>query len=214
MPTKESFVKALEEVRKFEKESGNERKFSQTVDLIINLRDFDIKRNSINIAVPLPHKLKDKKIAAFLEKKSDVIDTITKPEFEDFKEKKKLKRLVKEYDFFISSAKLMPSVATTFGRALGPAGKMPTPQLGVIMGAETDDAVKTQVQRINSVVRVKTKEPSIKVSIGKQTEKDSDLAENAMAVYNDVFKNLPKQRENLKNVLIKFTMSKPVKVAL
>jgi large subunit ribosomal protein L1 len=214
MPTKETFIKALEEVRKSEKESEAARKFEQTVDLIINLRDFDIKRSSINIAVALPHKLKDKKVAAFLEKKSGAVDTITKVEFEDFKDKKKLKRLVKEYDFFISSAKLMPTVATTFGRVLGPAGKMPTPQLGVLMGAESDEAVKALMIKINSVVRVKTKEPSIKVSIGKQTDKDADLAENAMAVYNEVYKNLPKQRENLKNVLIKFTMSKPAKVAL
>ncbi len=214
MPTKESFVKALEEIRKLESEKPKKVKFEQSVDLIINLRDFDIKRSSINIAVTIPHKLKDKKVAAFLEKKSDAVDTITKPEFEEFKEKKKLKRLVTEYDFFIAAAKLMPAVATTFGRAFGPAGKMPTPQLGVIMGPESDEAIKALLQRINTVVRVKTKEPSIKISIGKQNDSDSNLAENALAVYNEVFKNLPKQRENLKNVLIKFTMGKPAKVVL
>ena len=213
MVSKEEFVKALEQIRKSEKESGNERKFEQTVDLIINLREFDIKRYSINIAVPLPHKLKEKKVAAFLEKKSEIVDTITKPEFDSFKEKKKLKKLVKEYDFFIASAKLMPSVATTFGRVLGPAGKMPTPSLGVVM-LESDAAIKELIQKIGSVVRVKTKEPCIKVSIGKQADKDSDLAENAMAVYAEVFKNLPRQKENLRNILIKFTMSKPAKVAI
>jgi ribosomal protein L1 len=48
----------------------------------------------------------------------------------------------------------------------------------------------------------------------KQSNKDEALAENALVVFNEVFKNLPKQRENLRNVLIKFTMGKPAKAAV
>ncbi|MEK6885852.1 MAG: hypothetical protein AABX17_02710 [Nanoarchaeota archaeon] len=214
MANRENFIKAIQEIRKSESEKHKQVKFDQTVDLIINLRDFDIKKNSINLFVTLPHKLKDKKIAGFLEKKSEIIDSITKVEFDEFKDKKKLKRLVKEYDFFIANAKLMPAVATTFGRVLGPASKMPSPQLGVLMGSEDEHSIKNLLQKINSVVKVKTKEPSIKVAIGKQSDKDEALAENALAVFNDVFKNLPKQRENLRNVLIKFTMGKPAKAAV
>lgn len=211
MINKEEFVKALKQVR--EEYGKDKKKFEQTVDLIINLRDFDIKRTTINLFVTLPHRVKEKKIAAFLEKKSDFVDTITKIEFEDFKDKKKLKRLVKEYDFFMANAKLMPAVATTFGRVLGPASKMPSPQLGVLI-SEDEKSIKDLLQKINSVVRARTKEPTVKVSIGKESDKDEDLAENAMAVYNEVFKNLPKQKENLRNVLIKFTMSKPAKIVL
>jgi large subunit ribosomal protein L1 len=211
MASKENFVKAVQELRKNEKESGNERKFDQSVDLIVNLRAFDIKKNSMNVFVNLPHKLKDKKIAGFLEKKSNFIDSITKAEFEDFKDKKKLKNLVKAYDFFIANAKLMPSVAITFGRILGPANKMPSPQLGILAN-EDENSIKALKTRIDSVVKLRTKEPCIKVAVGKQSFKDEDIAENALVVFNEVFKNLPKQRENLKNVLIKFTMSKPVKV--
>jgi large subunit ribosomal protein L1 len=213
MINKESFVKALQEIRKNEKEKGNERKFVQTVDLIINLKNFDIKRNSVNAFVNLPHSLGKKKIAAFLEKKSNIVDTITKNEFDSYKDKKKLKKIIKEYDFFIASAKLMPAVATSFGRVLGPAGKMPSPQLGVLM-SESDDAVKALVKRIESVVRLRTKEPCIKVAVGKENESDENIAENCLAVYNEVYKNLPKQKENLRNILIKFTMSKPAKVAI
>lgn len=213
MPTKENFVKALQEIRKKESEKPKQIKFDQTLDLIVNLRDFDIKKTSINLFVTLPHKLKEKKIAGFLEKKSNIIDSITKGEFDEFKDKKKMKRLVKEYDFFIANAKLMPAVATTFGRILGPVGKMPSPQLGVLM-SEDENTIKNLVQRINSVVRIKTKEPNIKIAIGKQSDKNENLAENCLVVFNEIFKNLPKQRENLRNVLIKFTMGKPVKVAV
>jgi len=213
MASKENFVKAIQELRTLDKESGNERKFDQSLDLIVNLRDFDTKKTSLNIFVTLPHQLGKKKIAAFLEKKSPVVDTITKEEFEDFKDKKKMKALVKEYDFFMASARLMPTVATTFGRILGPTGKMPSPQLGVLM-KEDDNSIKELIKKIESVTKVRAKEPSIKIAIGKQSNKDAELAENALAIYSEIFKNLPKQKENLKNVLIKFTMSKPVRVVV
>jgi len=213
MTTKENFVKAVQALKKAESELKKPTKFNQSVDLIINLRDYDIKKTTINSFVLLPHKIKEKKIAAFLEKKSNFIDTITKAEFEDFKDKKKMKKLIAEYDFFIGAAKLMPAIAATFGRGLGPAGKMPSPQLGVVM-AEDENTIKTLVKKIETAVKLRTKEPTVKVSIGKQSDKDEDLAENAVVVFNEVFKNLPRAKENLKNVLIKYTMSKPVKVAL
>ena len=43
-----------------------------------------------------------------------------------------MKKLVKKYDFFLASGPNMPAVATTFGKVLGPVGKMPSPQLGIL----------------------------------------------------------------------------------
>jgi len=209
MVTKEDFLKAVEEIRK----QDVKVKFKQTVDLIVNLKDFDLKKNSLNLVLPIPHKFEDKKIAGFLEKKSTILDTITKAEFDDFKDKKKMKKLVRSYDLFIASAKLMPSIATSFGRALGPAGKMPSPQLGVIM-QENDNSIKEIMTKINSMIKVKAKEPSVKLAIGKEDNKDSDIAENAFFVYNEVLKSLPRGKDNLKSVLIKFTMTKPAKVKI
>jgi large subunit ribosomal protein L1 len=211
MSTKENFMKAFEELKKIEEEKKEQRGFKQTVDLIINLKDFDIKKTTINTFVLLPHKIKEKKIAGFLEKKSTLVDTITKPEFEDFKDKKKMKQLVKAYDFFIANAKLMPSIATSFGRVLGPASKMPSPQLGVLM-TEDENSIKTLIQKIETAVKIRTKEPTVKVSIGKQGDKSENLAENAVVIFNEVFKNLPRNKENLRSILVKYTMSKPVKV--
>ena len=200
---KENILKALAELRK-----NKRRKFSQTVDLIINLRSFDIKKQNINLVVTLPHTVKEKKVCAFLTKKNELIDTITKAEFGKYKGKE-LKKLVKKYDFFVAVASLMPAIATSFGRVLGPVGKMPSPQLG-ILPTEDDKAVKEILGKINKVVKIKSKEPSLKIAIGKEDMKDEQIAENASAIYNSVFKILPRQKENLKSVLIKFTMSKPV----
>ena len=200
--------KAIEELRK-----DKTRKFDETLDLIINLRKFDIKRNNINTFITIPHKIKDKKICGFIESKSQLIDTIPKAAFIKYKDKKPIKNLVKQYDFFISSAPNMPSVATTFGRILGPAGKMPSPKLGIIMN-ESESEIKKLVDKINLVIRIQTKEPSIKISIAKSSMKDSDIVENIHSAFNSISNELPNKKENVKSVFIKFTMSKPIKVEI
>ena len=206
MELKNELKKSLEELRKTEK-----RKFVQTIDLIINLQKFDIKKNSLNLFVPIPHKIKDKKVCAFLESKNKNIETITKEEFKKYSDKKELKKLTKKFDFFISQASLMPTVATNFGRVLGPVGKMPSPQLGILMNPD-DKSLKEMIQKINSSVKIKTKEPSIKIAIGKENMSDEEIIENILAVYNAVLKELPKNKDNIKNIEIKFTMTKPQKV--
>ncbi|MEK6820707.1 MAG: hypothetical protein AABX71_03275, partial [Nanoarchaeota archaeon] len=69
---KENILKAIEELRK-----GKKRKFEQTADLIINLKNFDIKKDSVNLFLDLPYKIKDAKICAFFDKKIEGIDCIT-----------------------------------------------------------------------------------------------------------------------------------------
>lgn len=199
---------ALEVLRKEEK-----RKFQQSVDLIVNLKGVDLKRTSINIVVPLPHKIKDKSVCAFLEAKHSEVKTITKPEFEIYKDKKALKKLVNSYDFFIANAKLMPSVAATFGKALGPTGKMPSPQLGVVM-EESSAAIKALLEKISKSVKVKAKEPSIKISIGRESMSDDHIEANILAVYNALVAALPTKKENIKSLMVKYTMTKPIGVDL
>ena len=166
--------KALAELRKEES-----RKFNQTVDLIINLQKFDLKKESVNMFVQVPHKIRDKKICAFLTTKHNDFDTITETDFKKYSDKKELKRLERSYDFFISQAILMPKVATVFGRVLGPSGKMPSPQLGIVQSAE-DKSIPEFKDKINHSMKIRSKEASIKLGIGKQDMKDEQLVENIM----------------------------------
>jgi len=209
MSDKEKFLKAIEKIKASEKKVN----FDQTVDLIVNLKEFDVRRSAFNLFVHVPNKIKDKKIAGFFEKKSSLIDTITKEEFVKFKEKKDIKRLVRKYDFFISNAKLMPAVATSFGRILGPAGKMPSPQLG-ILPSEDEKMIKALIDKINTNVRIIVKEPSIKVGIGKESLTDEQIMQNAITVYHKIIESLPRKKDNLRDVKIKLTMGKPEKVGV
>ena len=207
MATEEQFLKAIKQLRQTDKKVN----FDQTVDLIVNLKNFNVKKDAFNIFVQVPNKIKDKKVAGFFEKKSELIDTIKQSEFIRFKEKKDLKKLVKSYDFFMANAKLMPVIATSFGRVLGPAGKMPNPQLGIVP-IEEDNAIKTILEKINSTVRVIVKEPSIKVGVAKESLTDEQIAKNIMRVYNAIIEKLPKKAEHVKSIYIKLSMDKPIKV--
>jgi large subunit ribosomal protein L1 len=206
MELKKELLLALEELRKNE-----ERKFNQTVDLIVNLQKFDVKKQSINLFLTVPYKIKDKKIAGFFEVKNKDVETITPSEFKNYENKKELKKLTKKFDFFIAQANLMPKVATIFGRILGPAGKMPSPQMGILMSAD-EKSIKSLKEKINNSIRIKTKESSVKLAIGKQSMKNDEIIENILAVYNFLMKNLPKGKDNIKNIEIKFTMTKPQKI--
>ena len=107
----------------------------------------------------------------------------------------------------------MPKVATVFGKILGPAGKMPSPQLGIVTDANEKEIEEVK-KKVENSVKVRIREPSIKLAIGKQNMKDSEIIENIIGVYNAVLKVLPKEIENVKNIEVKFTMTKPQKIKI
>ena len=199
---------AIAEIRKEEK-----RKFEQSVDLIINLKGIDPKKESVNVVLALPHKIKEKIIGAFLTQKSNLVDTITEPEFKNYKGKKDLRKLVKHYDYFIAVAPLMPKVATAFGKVLGPAGKMPSPQLGII-AQENENEIKKVLEKISSSLKIRVKEASVKLVVGRENMSDKEIIENTEAVYKAVEAALPKKRDGIRSVMIKLTMGKPARVEM
>lgn len=194
---------AIKQLRTEEK-----RKFVQSLDLVINLQKIDPRKESINTVVRLPHPPL-KHLGAFLTKKSPIIDTITKEEFELYKDNKAMKRLAKKYDAFIASAPLMAAVATKFGRFLGPLGKMPTPQAGLVM-QETEANIKEAVEKMSSSTKLRVKEKSIKLSVGKEDMTDKQLEENCIEVLKQITELLPNRKDNMKDLSIKWTMSKPI----
>lgn len=199
---------ALSELRKNEK-----RNFNQSIDLIVNLKSIDLKKDSINAIIKIPYKVKEKKVCGFLTKKSNIVKTITQLDFAKYKDKKQLKKIVKEFDFFIAAAHLMPAVATTFGKVLGPSGKMPSPQLGILM-KEDEENIKQLLISIDLSVKLRAKETSIKLIAGKESMKDDQILANIDALYQGIVSALPNKKENVKNVMIKTTMSKPIKVEI
>lgn len=213
MVVEDNFLEAVKKLRGAESNRNKKVNFDQTIDLIINLKEFDVRKEAFNSFIQIPNKVKDKKIAGFFEKENKLIDVIKKDDFGKYKEKKDIKKLVKSYDFFIANAKLMPAIATAFGRILGPVGKMPSPQLGIV-SSEDDEDVNNIISKINSNVRIRVKEASIKVGIAKESLDDNKIVENMVVIYNKILETLPRNIDNIKNVKIKFTMSKPIEVKI
>lgn len=199
---------ALVELRK-----NKERKFDQTVDLIVNFKGIDLRKDNVNTVITVPHKFKEKKVCGFFNTRNKLVDTVTAPEFGKYSAQKELKNIVKKYDFFIAEAGLMPKVATTFGKALGPTGKMPSPQLGILLKVD-DKSITDVLAKIDKSAKVRAKEACIKLGVGKLSMSDEQLMENVQAIYKGIENVLPNKKDNVKNVLIKTTMSKPIKLEI
>ncbi|MFA5485329.1 MAG: hypothetical protein WC260_03735 [Candidatus Pacearchaeota archaeon] len=204
MAEEKNLQEAFKELRKEKK-----RKFVQSVDLIVNLHYYDVRKEALNTFLKVPHP-SEKKICAFLTKKVKIVPCLTEDDFVKYKDKRDMKKLANSFDFFIATPSLMSKIASKFGRVFGPLGKMPSPQGGIIP-KEDEATIKETVDKMKNLVRVRNKEASIKLTAGKENMSDKDLIENIEALLNGLEKNLPRGKENIKNAYVKLTMSKPIK---
>jgi large subunit ribosomal protein L1 len=212
--------KQISEAIKKLKETSPKRNFKQTVDLIITLKDIDMKKteNQVNAYVNLPHSPgKEIKVCALVgpemrEEAKAADRAVLLDEFEKYKSDKKMtKKLASEFDFFVAQANLMVQVAQAFGRVFGPKGKMPNPKAGCVVPPKTN--IKPLVDKLKKSVRVASKNTMmVQCLVGKEDMDEKSVIENIMAVYNQLLHTLPNERNNIKHVMLKLTMSKPVKI--
>ncbi|MEK6948536.1 MAG: hypothetical protein AABX19_04830 [Nanoarchaeota archaeon] len=196
------------------------KKFSQAIDLQINLQQYDIKKqDKIDMFMVLPHKRnKNIKMGAFVD--SQLADqarkifnvVITKDEFPKWNNQKKDQRkLAAENDIFVAQAELMANMAGVFGKILGARGKMPNPKAGCVVPGTAN--LEPLVARLKNTVRLATKnDPIIRLSIGDEKMKDDDIADNILAVYNTLISKLPEGKNNVKYVGLKLTMGPLFKI--
>src|SRR3989344_7185156 len=135
---KSQILKALKELR----EKSPKRKFSQSIDVLINLKNLDLKKpeHKLDLYLQLPRQVeKKKKICIFVDsqlalKAEKVCDTvIQKQDFEKWKDKKLQRELANNHDYFMSQVEVMAQVASVFGKILGSRGKMPNPKAGCVV---------------------------------------------------------------------------------
>lgn len=214
---KKDFMNFIKKMR----ESSPKRNFVQGVDLVVNLQDLDFKKpeHQIDFYIALPHGTgKKKKIAAFVDvdmydEAKAVCDTVIPlVQFEEYaKDKKKIKKLAKNNDYFIAQSTLMAKVAATFGRILGPRNKMPNPKAGCVVASKSN--IKPLYERLQKTIRILARnKPLIQVQIGREDMTDEQLSENLYFVYDQIIHHLPKEKNNIKNVFVKTTMGRAVKV--
>lgn len=208
-------VQELKDMISKARESKEKRNFTQAIELIIALKDIDIKKGfSLNEVINLPNPpTKKAKICLIatgdlgLRAKNAGIDRIIEPEelATIGTNKREAKKLANEYDFFLAETSYMTNVGKSLGQVLGPRGKMATP---IPFNAPID----AMINRFRSSIRVRLRRQlMIACKIGYEDMSDEQLAENAMAVINAIEGKLPNGDKNIRDVMVKFTMGKSVK---
>lgn len=208
---KEQIKKALDELKKQPK-----KKFSQSYDLVINLKNLVIKTNPLDFFVTL-HYPKGKKIKVVCfcdqllrEQANKFCDlVIEEKDFPKYNDKKKIKKLAESYDYFIAQANLMSKVAVAFGRVLGTKGKMPNPKLGCVVPPNAN--FEPLIKKLSSTVKLSAKKGmNLQCMVGKEDQPEAEIIDNVLTVYQATVKQLPNEMQNVKNVSLKLTMGKPV----
>ncbi len=184
-----------------------QRKFGQSFDLIINLKNIDLKKpeNKFSKEVILPYgRGKEINVGVISDR---VSGAITKAELEAIaNDKKKIRELAKKYEFLICEAPLMPLVGKLLGKYLAPRGKMPR----LLPPGRDHNAV---VNELKQSVKIRLRDsPVIHVYVGSEKMADNQIKENAQKILEEISKTLPKGKNQIKNIYLKTTMSAPVKI--
>jgi len=202
----ESMVRLVE----LAKAKARTRRFRQSYELIVHFTDdFDVKKpeNRFNIIIPLPHALpKPPRVCvmatgsvmlAARDAKADLV--LGREDVEKLSgNKKEVRKLAQYCDFFVATPDLMVLIGRGMGQILGPRGKMPE-----VIQPNAD--VKAIVERLRRSVRVRVKDqPQVMCRVGTEDMEPRKVAENAMAVLEEITKKV--KPEQIRNIGVKLTM--------
>ncbi len=209
---RERILEALREARK----ASPKRRFEQSIELMINLKDIDLKRpeNRINLKIRLPNGVGKRRVLVFasgdlaLRAREAGADEVMDPnELQSIAEdKKEVKRRLKDYDLFLAEAPLMPLIGRIVGPILGPRGKMPTP-------VPPQASIEEVMERERKTILLRSRDkPHVMCIVGKEGMSDEEVAENIEAVFSTLLRTLKKGMGNIKSAYVKLTMGPAVRL--
>jgi len=202
-------------IKKLQAES-KQRKFVESVELAVNLKDIDLTnpKNRIQEEIILPNgRGKQIKVGVFgssemAMKAKGVADIIIQPdEIETLAgNKAKAKKFANNADFYLAEAPLMPTIGKRLGVVLAPRGKMPKP---IPPGSDP----KAAIDKLRSSVTARTKDrKTFHMPIGTKDMPPEKLAENLDAVLKRLMTKLERGRQNIQSAYVKTTMGPSFKV--
>ena len=209
----------LAELAKKGKDQSKESKFTQSVDVMITLKEVDPKKTDLNIneIVYLPHPTSRQARLCFIgsgdlavRAKNAKANLVMDPsQLDNYGgSKRDAKKLARSYDFFLADTALMPRIGKVLGQALGPKGKIPTP-------VPPNSPIEAMINRMHSAVRVRSRGSlGMMAKVGDTKLTEPELADNIVAVVNAISKKLPNGDRNIRTIMVKTTMGKPAKQAV
>lgn len=211
--SKNDVLKALTEVRA----KKGERNFKQSVDLVVNFKELDLKRpeNRINLNASVPYSTgKASKVCVFasgdlaLRAKRAEVDLVIEPDRlrELGTNRKEAKKLLSKYDLFLAETSMMANVGRVVGPILGPRGKMPTP-------VPPNAPIEQIIEREKKSVPLRTRDKAfIQLGIGTEEMEDDKLAENTEVVLSTLLGSLKRGMGNIRSIYLKTSMGEPVRL--
>ena len=198
-------------------EKAPERKFPESVDITVNLKNIDMAqpKNRIDETILLPHGTGTKAGIVVLGK-GDIttqardagVDLIIGPEEIERLggAPREARRMANKYRFFLAETGVMPIVGRWLGPRLGPRGRMPTP----IPGGQEIGPI---VERLRNSVKIRTKDKKVfHVKVGSTKLPPEQVAENIDAVLKRVESVLEQGPMNVRSVYVKTTMGPAVRL--
>jgi len=206
----------LEAVKQAKTQSGG-KKFNQTIEMILDIQEIDMKspEGKIQEVVELPKPTgKPNKVCivasgefALKARNAEADFVLEKSKLDELTgNKKELRKLATAYDIFVVEAPMMPLVGRVLGPVLGPRGKMPIP---VLPNADVNTILAKNRKTV--LVRMRN-QPVIQVPFGTEQMSDDDLVENAQTILRVLDTKLKRGLKNVKFMFIKTSMGEPVKI--
>lgn len=191
------------------------RKFVETVELQIGLKNFDpAKEKRFTGVVRLPNPTKANYKVCILgdqvhldEAKKLGFPCMGADQLAALKKNKKLiKKLAKKYNAFLASETLLRQIPKLLGPGLNKAGKFPSPL------THSDD-MKAKVLELQSQVKFQMKKTlCLGVAVGNVSLNEEQLNDNITRSINFLISLLKKGWQNVKTLTIKSTMGVPIRI--
>jgi len=198
-------------------EKAPERKFSESIDITINLKNIDMAqpKNRIDELILLPHGIGEK-IGICVIGKGDIVtqakdakvDLIIGPEEVERLggAPREARRVASTYRYFLAEMGVMPQVGRFLGARLGPRGRMPMPIAG-----STD--IRPIVERLRNSIKIRTKDKTVfSTKVGTTAMKPEQVAENIEAIIKRIESVLEQGPLNVRSVFVKTTMGPAVRL--
>ena len=211
--TREEMMEAIKEM----KVNSKARKFTQTIELQVALKDYDPQKDKRFVgSVALPNiprpKLKicliadQKHVDESVANKVD-IEVVTLDQLKKFnKDKKTIKKWAKKYSLLLATDSLIKKVPVVLGPVLNRIGMFPQP-------ITHKEPLQKKVDDVRASVKWQLKKvTNLNVAVANETMTDEEIRANLVKSLNFLASLLKKQWQNIKMVNIKTTMGKPVRV--
>merc|ERR1719201_1295124 len=195
------------------REKTGERKFKQTVELQVALKDYDpqkdkrfvgtvrlpnVPRPALKICVIADQKHSDE--IAKAEVKVDVTNLDALKKFN--KDKKQIKKWAKKYSLLLATDTLVKKIPVVLGPVLNRIGMFPQP-------VTHNEPIEKKINDVKGSVKWQLKKVTcLNVAAGNEKMTDEELRQNIVMALNFLASLLKKQWHNLKAINIKMTMQK------